>query len=85
LNIPVAVGVPLIVIILLFHDAVNPAGRPDTGPIPVAPVVVKVMLEDNAVLTQRDGVADALVTVLTNTVIVPVALMVPHPPVNGIV
>ena len=40
---PVAVGVPLIVSTLLDHDAVTPVGNPVTVPIPVAPVVLRVI------------------------------------------
>ena len=82
---PVAVGVPLIVMVLLLQFAVTPPGNPVGAPMAVAPVVVKVTSGDKAVLTQREGVADALLTVLINTVIVPVALTLPHPPVNGMV
>ncbi len=85
MNVPVAVGVPLIVIVLLFQFAVTPAGNPVGVPIPVAPVVVKVISGDKAVLIQSDGLAEALVTVLVRTVIVPVAFTEPHPPVSGIV
>jgi hypothetical protein len=84
LNVPVTVGVPLIVIVLFAQVAVNPAGKPVAVPIPVAPVVVAVIAGDNASFTQVDRGAGAVV-VLINTVIVPVALTVPHPPVSGIV
>ena len=73
------------VIVLAFHAAVTPVGNPVAAPIPVAPVVVCVILV-NVVLIQRVGADDAVVTVFTLvTVIVPVALTAPHPPVNGIV
>jgi hypothetical protein len=39
-NVPAAVGVPLIVIVLPAHAAVTPDGKPVGVPIPVAPVVV---------------------------------------------
>ena len=39
-NVPDAVGVPLIVITFDAHAAVTPAGNPVAVPIPVAPVVV---------------------------------------------
>jgi len=53
--------------------------------MPVASVVVCVIAV-NAVLIHKVGVVDAAVTVmLAVTVIVPVALTVPQPPVNGIV
>jgi hypothetical protein len=53
--------------------------------IPVAPVVVCVIAV-KAVLIQSIGVAEGAVTVLSGfTIIVPVALAIPHPPVKGIV
>ena len=83
MNVPDAVGVPLIVIVLAAHAAVTPAGSPVAAPIPVAPVVVWVMLVIS-VLIHSVGVEDAAVTVLFGvTVIVPVALTVPQPPVRG--
>lgn len=82
MNVPVAVGVPLIVMVLLFHTAFSPAGSPAGAPIPVAPVVVKVIEGDNTSLIQTDLGVGA-VTVLINTVIVPVAVTVAHPPVSG--
>ena len=72
------------VMVLLAHAAVTPAGNPVAVPIPVAPVVVWVIAV-NGVLMHNVGVEEAAVTVLfALTVIVPVALTVPHPPVNGI-
>jgi len=54
--------------------------------IPVAPVVVCVIGANKAVFIQSVGVAEDAVTVLSGfTIIVPVALAIPHPPVNGIV
>ena len=65
------------------HAAVIPVGRPIAVPIPVAPVVARVMAV-NAVLMQSVGVEDAAVTVISGvTVIVPVADTSPQPPVNG--
>ena len=85
MNVPDAVGVPLIVIVFDAQAAVTPAGKPVEVPIPVAPVVVWVIAGVNAVLIHKVGVDDATLTVLSGlTVIVPVALTVPQPPVNGI-
>ena len=71
------------VMVLEAQAAVTPAGNPVAVPIPVAPVVVRVILV-NAVLIQRVGVLDAVPAVLAGvTVIVPVAFTVPQPPVNG--
>ena len=88
MNVPLAVGVPLIVIVLLAHAALTPAGRPfapDTPLLlmPVAPVVAIVMLV-KAVLIHKVGVLDGAAAVLLGvTVMVPVAFTLPQPPVNG--
>ena len=72
------------VIVFAAHDAVTPAGKPTAAPMPVAPVVVCVIAV-SGVLIQSVGVDEAaLAVLLAVTVIVPVALTVPHPPVNGI-
>ena len=65
----------------------TPAGKPlapDTPLLlmPVAPVVVCVMFA-SAVLMHNVGVEDAALAVFAVTVIVPVALELPQPPVNG--
>ena len=70
------------VITFAAQAAPTPAGRPVAAPMPVAPVVVCV-ISVNAVLMQSVGVEEAVLAVLTSTVIVPVALTVPQPPVNG--
>ena len=71
------------VIVLVAHAAVTPVGKPVGAPIPVAPVVVCVIVGVNAVLIHKVGDDDAAVTVLFGvTVIVPVALMIPQPPVS---
>ena len=80
---PLAVGVPLIVIVLLAQAAVTPAGKPIADPIPVAPVVVWVMFV-SAVLMHNVGLELAAPAVLSGvTIIVPVAFTLPQPPVNG--
>ena len=58
MNVPEAVGVPLIVMVLDDQDAVTPAGRPVAVPMPVANVVVCVIAV-NAVLMQSVGVEEA--------------------------
>ena len=64
---------------------IKPAGKPVAAPIPVAPVVEMVILDDSGVPTQTVGFVDADPAVMFGlTVIVPVAFAVPHPPVNGI-
>ncbi len=64
--------------------AFTPAGSPVAIPIPVAPVVVKVILGEIAVLIHKVGFDDAGVTVLFGvTMIVPVADADPHVPVSG--
>ncbi len=83
MNVPEAVGVPLIVITFEAHAAETPAGRPVATPIPLAPLVVLVMLV-KAVLIQSVGVEDAVPAEMDGvTVITPVAFTVPQPPVNG--
>ncbi len=85
MNVPDAVGVPLIVIVLFAKVALTPAGKPVAEPIPVAPVVVCVIEVVNAVLIHNVGLLEAAVAVLAaGTVMVPVALTLPHPPINGI-
>ena len=62
MNVPLAVGVPEIVIVFDDQEAVTPDGNPVAVPIPVAPVVVWVIAVI-AVLIQTVGVNDAAVTV----------------------
>jgi hypothetical protein len=87
LKVPLAVGVPLMVIVFDANVADTPAGKPfapDTPlfEIPVAPVVVMVMAV-RAVLMQSVGDEEAVPAVFAGvTIIVPVALTVPQPPVN---
>jgi hypothetical protein len=85
LNVPDTVGVPLIVMVFDAQAAVTPVGKPVAVPIPVAPVVVWVTFGDKAVLIHKVGEDDATPAMLSGlTVIVPVALTTPQPPVNGI-
>ena len=71
--------------VLVAQVAETPAGNPVAVPIPVAPVVVCVILV-KAVLIHKVGVLDAAPAVLFGlTVMVPVALTLPQPPVNGMV
>ena len=65
------------------HEAVTPLGRSIGVPMPVAPVVTMVMLL-KAELIHKVGADDGVAAVFTGvTVIVPVALIFPQPPVNG--
>ena len=69
-----------------LNVALTPVGKPVAVavPMPVAPVVVCVMVV-RALLIQIVGVDDAaLVVFVCMTVIVPVAFILPQPPVNGI-
>ena len=67
-----------------LNVALTPEGNPVAVPMPLAPVVVCVMVV-RALLIQMVGVLDAALVVLSGvTVIVPVAFILPHPPVNGI-
>jgi hypothetical protein len=83
--VPAAVGLPLKVIVLPTHDALTPAGKPLTPLtpsllMPVAPVVACVLL---IALLIHKVVLEIVAAVLMFTVIVPVALVLPQPPVNG--
>ena len=70
------------VIVFSVRVIKTPAGNPVTAPMPVAPVVVCVMAV-NAVLIHNIGVDDPTLTVLSGvTVMVPVVLTVPQPPVK---
>ena len=85
---PDAVGVPPIVTTEAFQFPVTPAGNP-LNVAPVAPVVEYVMLV-MAVLIHfvwlSVPAAEVSVMVLSGlTVIVPLLVMVPHPPVSVIV
>ena len=83
MNVPEAVGVPDIVMVLEAQAAVTPAGKPVAVPMPVAPVVVRVMLV-SGVLIHNVGLLDAVPAVLAGvTVIVPVAFTDPQPPIKG--
>ena len=70
-------------ITLLLQAGVTPGGKPDGAPIPVAPVVV-IVIGVSALLAHKVGVADGVPAVFKgDTVIVPDALTLPHPPVSG--
>ena len=74
----------MIVIVFEAQAAEMPAGKPVAVPIPVAPVVVNVMAV-KVMFAHNVGFDEAAPTVLAGvTVIVPVALIAPQPPVNGI-
>ena len=71
------------VIVLEVQSAVTPVGSPIAAPIPVAPVVV-CMIFTKAVLIHSVGFDEAPVVVFSGvTIIVPVALTLLQPPVNG--
>ena len=82
MNIPLAVGVPLMVITFAFQTAVTPGGRFVGTPIPVANVVVR-MIFVNGVLMHRVGLLEGAPAVLMLTEMLPVAFNDPQPPVNG--
>ena len=72
------------VIVLDAKAAVTHDGNPVAVPIPVAPVVACVIAV-NAVLIHKVGVEDAAPAVLFGvTIILPIAVVLPHPPVKGI-
>ncbi len=84
MKVPAAIGVPLMVTVFDAHAALTPAGRPVGVPMPAAPVVVCVIAV-KGVLMHSVGVEEAAPAVLSGvTVMVPVALTVPQPPVRGI-
>ena len=65
--------------------AVTPAGNPLAVPMPVAPVVVCVILVI-AEFLHTVGLEDAAPAVLSGeTIMVPVALTFPQPPLKGMV
>ncbi len=70
--------------VLSAQAAVTPAGKPVGVSIPVAPVEICVILV-NGVLIHKVGELEAALTVKRGfTAIVPVAFILPHPPVKGI-
>lgn len=73
------------VMVLLLQLAVTPGGRFNGVPIPVAPVVVMVISGESAVLIQRLRGDVEVAVLLGTTMMVPVALTVPQPPVSGMV
>ena len=85
MKVPLAVGVPLMLISSEAQLAVTPAGNPLAVPMPVAPVVAWV-ISVRVVLMHKVGVAEGPPAVLSGvTVMVPVASTLPQPPVRGIV
>ncbi len=84
MNVPDSVGVPLIVIVFDAQVAVIPIGKPVAVPIPVAPVVVWVIFGVKAILIQEFEEIPGVAVFDGVTIIVPVALILPQPPVNGI-
>ena len=78
---PDTVGLPLKVIVFDAHVTVTPAGNPVATPMPVAPVVDCVRLI--GVLIQSVVVATVDAVLFGVTVMVPVAFIVPQPPING--
>ena len=64
------------------NEAETPNGKPDTVPIPVAPVVV-CTIGVKTVFIHNGELGDAVTVLFAFTTIVPVAFIKPHPPVNG--
>ena len=71
---PLALGVPEIVIVLEAHAAVTPAGKPDGSPIPVAPTVVCVIFV-KVLFIHKVGVELAAVTELIEITVTTVAAL----------
>jgi hypothetical protein len=86
LKVPAAFGVPLKISWFVGDPkkvAITPAGRFVGAPIPVAPVVFRIIF-GSGVFIHRVGLLEGDPAVLIFTVMVPVALTVPQPPVKGI-
>ena len=65
------------------HAAVTPEGKFVAVPMPVAPVVAIVIFGDNSVLIHNVGDEEGVPAVLFGvTVMVPLAVMTPQPPVK---
>ena len=79
MNVPAAVGVPLIVTVFTAQVPVTPAGNP-VKVAPVAPVVAKVMLVI-AELIQTVWLVPAAMVLIGLTVMVPVVVAGGQPPV----
>ena len=71
------------VIVFDAQVAFTPVGKPEAVPIPVAPVVLWVIFGVKAVLIHKVVVIPGVTVFNGDTVIVPIALTLPHPPVNG--
>ncbi len=84
MNVPDTVGVPLIVIVFPAKVAFKPVGKPEAVPIPVAPEVVWVIFGVKALLIHKVVVIPEVTAFNGLTIIVPVVLKLPQPPVNGI-
>ena len=69
MNVPDAVGVPLIVIVFDNQEALTPDGKPLAVPIPVAPLVLWV-IDGIDVLIQTVGLVDAVPTVLVGVTVI---------------
>lgn len=71
------------VMVFAAQTAVTPAGNPVGAPIPVAPVVVSEITGKEVLIHTVVG-AEGMVTVLSGvTMMLPVALALPQPPVRG--
>ena len=92
MKVPAVVGVPVIVIVLFAQVAVTPSGKPVGVPIPIKPKVEDTVPVDmewlivvNGVFMHKVGVEGDELTIklAAETVMVPVALTFPLPPVRG--
>ena len=78
-NVPLTVGVPLIVTVLFAHEPLTPAGKPVTV-APVAPVLASVIVVI-ALLIHTVWLVPAAIVFNGVTVIVPVVIAGGQPPV----
>ena len=84
MNVPDAVGVPLIVIVLAAQCADTPVGNPfapetPSLDMPVAPVVAIVILGAMAVLRHTVGLDDGVPTVLAGLTVTVLKSVAVHP------
>jgi hypothetical protein len=86
--VPAAVGVPLIVYTFADHTPLIPGGKPITVALVAILVVYLILVDDVFIHTVCESVPVADVNVIASlgfTFILPLFVIIPHPPVNVIV
>ena len=71
------------VMVLDAHEAVTPLGRRTGASMPVAPVVAMFIAVRGVLIHKVDGDVGVVAVFTGVTVIVPMAFIVPHPPLKG--